>query len=337
MTVDHSTVALATSLAGVRLANPVMTAAGCGGTGRDLDQLMDVAELGAFVTRTITLDARQGWPPPRMTETPSGVLHASGLHNPGLQGFLATELPWLAQRQVPAIVSVSAGTLAEYAELAGRLGDSPGVAAIEVVFQAEDPPTTWLAGLPGGAPLDVVGPLGRPYALPKEPVTCLLVAEGCAGAPLYALADRLRDRGCVVHMLLGAASEAQLFGALEARRAARTVTVTTEDGSVGITGRPESALADLLARTGADVVYAAGPVALLHAAAQAAEDHGSWSQTAVAWPTACATGLCHACVLPVVGEDGVSRLARACAEGPVFRGDRVRWAEVAGVPLDPAP
>jgi dihydroorotate dehydrogenase electron transfer subunit len=205
---------------------------------------------------------------------------------------------------------------------------------VEVVFEASEPPTAWLAGLPGGAPLDVVGPLGRPYALPKEPVTCLLVAEGCAGAPLYALADRLRDRGCVVHMLLGAPTEPQLFGALEARRAARTVTVTTEDGSVGIAGRPAAALPDLLARTDADVVYASGPAALLHAAAQAAEDHGAWSQTAVAWPTACATGLCHSCVLPVVGEDGVSRMVRACTEGPVFRGDRVRWADVTGLPGD---
>lgn len=127
-----TTVDLATSLAGLRLANPVMTAAGCAGTGRELDQFMDVTGLGAFVTRTITLDARPGWGPPRITETPSGVLHASGLQNPGLQGFLASELPWLAQRQVPAIVSVSAGSLAEYAELAGRLGDSPGVTAIEV-------------------------------------------------------------------------------------------------------------------------------------------------------------------------------------------------------------
>jgi dihydroorotate dehydrogenase electron transfer subunit len=201
---------------------------------------------------------------------------------------------------------------------------------VEVVFQAEDPSTTWLAGLPGGAPLDMVGPLGRPYALPKEPVTCLLVAEGCAGAPLYALADRLRERGCVVHMLLGAASEPQLFGALEARRAARTVTVSTEDGSVGIAGRPDAALPDLLTRTEADVVYAAGPTRLLHAVAQSAEDHGAWSQTAVTWPTACATGLCHACVLPVVGEDGVSRMVRACTEGPVFRGDRVRWADLQG-------
>jgi dihydroorotate dehydrogenase (NAD+) catalytic subunit len=127
-----TTVDLSTTVAGLRLTNPVMNAAGCAGTGRELDQFMDVTRLGAFVTRTITLDARPGWRAPRMTETPSGLLHAAGLQNPGLQGFLASELPWLAQRQVPAIVSVSAGTLAEYAELAGRLGDSPGVAAIEV-------------------------------------------------------------------------------------------------------------------------------------------------------------------------------------------------------------
>jgi dihydroorotate dehydrogenase electron transfer subunit len=156
----------------------------------------------------------------------------------------------------------------------------------------------------------------------------VLVGEGADAAPLFGLAERLRERGCAVHVLLAAATEAHLFGALEARRSARTVTVVTEDGSVGMPGRPADVLPGLLARTEADVVYASGPVPMLHAAAQAAEDHGAWSQTAVSWPVACGTGLCNGCVLPVVGEDGVARLARACADGPVLRGDRVRWAEV---------
>ncbi|HET6624953.1 MAG TPA: dihydroorotate dehydrogenase [Nocardioidaceae bacterium] len=127
-----SDVDLTTSVAGLVLPNPVMTASGCAGIGKELDQFFDVTELGAVVTRSVTLDPRAGWSGPRMVETPSGMLSGTGLQNPGLQGFLATELPWLAQRQARAIVSVAGNTLGEYAELARRVGDSPGVSAVEV-------------------------------------------------------------------------------------------------------------------------------------------------------------------------------------------------------------
>lgn len=205
---------------------------------------------------------------------------------------------------------------------------------VEVVFEATDAAATWLASAVAGTPVDVVGPLGRPFALPKEAVTCVLVAEGCASAALTTLAERLRERGCAVHMLLGAATEARLFGALEARRATRGVTVATTDGSVGLRGSVVDALPDLLARTQADVVYAAGPHDVLHGVALAAEAHGAWSQTAVDVPDGCGTGLCLTCVLPVVGEDGGTRMVRACAEGPVFRGDRVRWRDLGTIPAD---
>ncbi len=123
---------LATVLAGLSMPTPVMTAAGCAVTGRELARFGDLGELGAFVTRSVTLDPRSGWPPPRLVETSSGLLHAVGHQNPGLQGFLATELPWLAQRRVRTVVSVAGTTLAELAELARRVGTGPGVAAVEV-------------------------------------------------------------------------------------------------------------------------------------------------------------------------------------------------------------
>jgi dihydroorotate dehydrogenase electron transfer subunit len=205
---------------------------------------------------------------------------------------------------------------------------------VEVVLEAADPATRWLAEASAGTAVDVVGPLGRPFALPKEPVPCVLVAEGCAAAPLFVLAERLRERGCAVHMLLGGTRESDLFGALEARRATRGVTVATRDGSVGMRGGVVDALPDLLARTAADVVYASGPDDMLHGVARVAEEHGAWSQTAITPPVGCGTGLCLGCVLPVVGEDGVTRMVRACTEGPVFRGDRVRWTDLGTVPTD---
>jgi dihydroorotate dehydrogenase (NAD+) catalytic subunit len=127
-----STATLATSVGELALPTPVLTAAGCGGTGKELAAFTDLAALGAFTTRTITLDARPGAPTPRVVPTAGGLLHDTGRHNPGLQSFLATELPWLAAQQVRTVVSVHAGSLAEYAELARRLGSSPGVSGIEV-------------------------------------------------------------------------------------------------------------------------------------------------------------------------------------------------------------
>lgn len=203
---------------------------------------------------------------------------------------------------------------------------------VEVVFEATEVGNRWLSGLNPGATLDVVGPMGRPFALPKEPVACTLVGGAEGSAPLFALADRLRERGCSVHMVLTASTEVRLFGALEAKRAAKTVLVSTADGSVGIKGDVTGILPDLLTRTSTDVVYACGPHEMLHAVAEAAENHGAWSQTAVGMSMPCGTGVCMACVLPVVGEDGITRMVRACVEGPVFRGDRVRWGDIGTVP-----
>jgi dihydroorotate dehydrogenase (NAD+) catalytic subunit len=116
----------------LELANPVMTASGCGGSGRDLAAYVDLAGLGGFVTRSITLLARPGGPPPRIVETPSGLVHAVGLQNPGLDHFLATELPWLVSQGARVFVSIVGRSLGEYAELARRLGRAPGLAGLEV-------------------------------------------------------------------------------------------------------------------------------------------------------------------------------------------------------------
>lgn len=201
-------------------------------------------------------------------------------------------------------------------------------ATLEVIVDPRGIGSSWFAGLAQGGQVELTGPLGRPFAQPREPVTCLLVGEGYAAAPLFPLAERLRERGCVPHMLLAADDEAHLLGALEARRSARSVTVVTQDGAVGQRGRVADALPALMTRVAPDVVYAGGRLDTLHAVAGEAEAHGAWSQTALEVSQPCATGLCHGCPVPVVGEDGVGRVVRACTEGPVIRGDRVRWTEL---------
>jgi len=178
---------LTTDLAGLAMASPVMTAAGCGG--RELAAYTDLTALGALVTRTVTLDARAGSPPPRVVETPGGVVSAVGLQNPGLQGFLSTDLPWLAQRRVRSVVSISAGSLAEYGELARRLATAPGVDAVEVHLEVSDAHQTGKAvhvvrrDLPHGVPVlaklgaggDVVG-LAR--AAVDNGADAVVVAQG---------------------------------------------------------------------------------------------------------------------------------------------------------------
>jgi dihydroorotate dehydrogenase (NAD+) catalytic subunit len=121
---------LATTLAGVELPNPVLTASGCAAAGRELAQFFDVATLGAFVTKSIMLAARSGRPTPRMAETPSGMLNSIGLQGPGIDAFLDRDLPWLAEHGARPIVSIAGTSVEEYAKLAGRLRGAP-VTAIE--------------------------------------------------------------------------------------------------------------------------------------------------------------------------------------------------------------
>jgi dihydroorotate dehydrogenase (NAD+) catalytic subunit len=123
---------LTTVLAETTLANPVMTASGCAASGRELAQFFDVAELGAVVTKSIMRDPRAGRPTPRMVETPSGMLNSIGLQGPGIDAFLARDLPWLLRQGARPIVSIAGTTIGEYAELARRVGGTPGVAAVEV-------------------------------------------------------------------------------------------------------------------------------------------------------------------------------------------------------------
>jgi dihydroorotate dehydrogenase electron transfer subunit len=205
---------------------------------------------------------------------------------------------------------------------------------VDIVFAESGRGTRWLGGLRPHDPVDVVGPLGRPFTLPRGPVTCALVGGGYGSAPLFTLAEQLRSRGCRVDFVLGAATDRRLFGVLEAKRMSSSVVVTTEDGSTGTPGRVTDVLPALLDRAGTDVVYACGPMGMLQAVSALADRFGAHSQTAVEEAMACGIGVCMTCVLPVVGDDGVTRMLRSCVDGPVFRGDRVRWDAVGTVPAD---
>ena len=123
---------LAVELGPLRLRNPVVTASGCFASGREMARFFDLSTLGAVVTKSVTLEARAGLPPPRMAETASGMLNAIGLQNPGVDAWLDRDLPWLAAQDVPVIASIAGRTVDEYGLLAKRLKDVPGIAALEV-------------------------------------------------------------------------------------------------------------------------------------------------------------------------------------------------------------
>ena len=205
---------------------------------------------------------------------------------------------------------------------------------VEFVFAVVGPGTQWLSERRTRDMDDIAGPLGRPFPVPRDPVSCLLVGGGYGSAPLFPLADRLRGRGSTVDFLLGAASADRVFGALTARRGGRTAVITTEDGSMGVRGLVTDVLGQVIHEGRTDVIYACGPMGMLRQVTAIAGRYDIPAQVLVEEQMACGTGVCMTCVLPVVGEDGVTRMVRSCTDGPVFRGDLVRWEDAGTVPFD---
>ena len=201
---------------------------------------------------------------------------------------------------------------------------------VEIVVSPAGPGTRWICGLRPHETTGIIGPLGRPFPLPTEGVPCVLVGGGYGSAPLFWLAETLRERGCRVDMVLGAATESRLFGVVEARRTADSVTVCTDDGSAGHRGWVSQVLPEVIEASGARAVYACGPMAMLDSVTTIAARHGAVAQVAVEEAMACGVGVCMTCVLPVRDARGRTRMVRSCTDGPVFRGDRIRWDAYTG-------
>jgi dihydroorotate dehydrogenase (NAD+) catalytic subunit len=123
---------LSVEIAGIKLKNPVMVASGTFGYGQEYNDLFDLNRLGGIVTKSITLKPRPGNPPPRIVETPSGMLNAIGLQNVGLGAFISEKMPFLRKLDVPVIVNISGDTPDDYIELAERLSEVEGIAGLEV-------------------------------------------------------------------------------------------------------------------------------------------------------------------------------------------------------------
>ncbi len=120
------------NIGGMEIKNPVMTASGTFGYASEFDELMDLNRLGAIVVKGLSLEPSKGNPPPRIVETPCGMLNAIGLENVGLAAFVKKKLPFLRRLDTPVFVNVYGKSTEEYAELAARLEDIDGVSGIEV-------------------------------------------------------------------------------------------------------------------------------------------------------------------------------------------------------------
>lgn len=207
---------------------------------------------------------------------------------------------------------------------ASRRGGWAGT--LELVVQPAGPGTTWLAGARAHQFLDLIGPLGTPFAYPRRLTNCLLVAEGLGSAALAFLGQELVSRNKRVDMVLGGATMDAVFKPIEAKRLSQTVSILTDDGSLGERGSIVDALPEVIDRTGAEVLYAAAPMATLDRIASTCLERRLPAQVAVQEPLACGTGLCHGCVVPVARTDGSGYdHLRACVEGPVFNPARVLW------------
>lgn len=123
---------LRVSLGRLSLRNPVMVAAGTFGYGLEYRDLLDLTQLGAIVTKSLTLAPRMGNPPPRVAETPAGMLNAIGLQNDGVDAFLLETLPRLREYGTPIIASVAGETIEEYVQVAEKLSRAEGIAALEL-------------------------------------------------------------------------------------------------------------------------------------------------------------------------------------------------------------
>ena len=197
--------------------------------------------------------------------------------------------------------------------------------AIELIVAPHGNGSSWLCGLAEGEQIDITLPLGTAFGIPTTNVNALLVGGGYGSAPLFGLAEVLKERGCRVDMLLGASTGAKIYAPLEGKRSVNSLRIFTEDGSMGETGRITSPIAQLVSELQIDVVYSCGPMAMLKAISDILSGGDVVHQCAVEEAMACGIGICMTCVLPVKDETGKISNLRSCIDGPVMDGANIEW------------
>jgi dihydroorotate dehydrogenase electron transfer subunit len=197
--------------------------------------------------------------------------------------------------------------------------------AIELIVAPFGNGSSWLCGLAEGEQIDITLPLGTAFGIPTTSVNALLVGGGYGSAPLFGLAEVLKERGCRVDMLLGASTGSKIYAPLEGKRSVNSLRIFTEDGSMGETGRITAPIAQLVSELQIDVIYSCGPMAMLKAISEILDGGDVVHQCSVEEAMACGIGICMTCVLPVKDETGKISNLRSCIDGPVMDGAAIEW------------
>ena len=190
----------------------------------------------------------------------------------------------------------------------------------------------WLCSQVEGSTIDLIAPLGTAFGIPTEPVRALLVGGGYGSAPLFGLAEVLKNRGCRVDMYLGASTGAKIYAPMEGKRSVNVLKIYTEDGSMGERGRVTEPIPALISDGLVDVIYSCGPMPMLRAISELVLGSDVVHQCTVEESMACGVGICMTCVLPVSDSDGNVSMKRSCIDGPVMDGSKVMWDLVGKVP-----
>ena len=203
---------------------------------------------------------------------------------------------------------------------------------LEIVVAPHGPGSTWLTNQQAGAKIDLIAPLGTAFGIPTQPVRALLVGGGYGSAPLFGLSEVLKNRGCRVDMVLGASTAMKIYAPLDGKRSVSSLTVTTEDGSTGKTGKVTDVIREIIEANEIDIIYSCGPMGMLEAINEIAEEYDLVHQCSIEESMACGIGVCMTCVLPIKGEDGQIRMLRSCIDGPVVDGESVIWKAKRTIP-----
>jgi dihydroorotate dehydrogenase electron transfer subunit len=203
---------------------------------------------------------------------------------------------------------------------------------LEIVVAPHGAGSTWLANQQPGAKIDLIAPLGTAFGIPTEPVRALLVGGGYGSAPLFGLSDVLKNRGCRVDMVIGASTAMKIYAPLDGKRSVSSLTITTEDGSTGKTGKVTDVMREIITTNEIDIIYSCGPMGMLEAINVIAEEFNLIHQCSIEESMACGIGVCMTCVLPIKGDDGQIRMLRSCIDGPVVNGESVIWKAKRTIP-----
>jgi dihydroorotate dehydrogenase electron transfer subunit len=195
---------------------------------------------------------------------------------------------------------------------------------IELVVAPHGAGSKWLTNLSVGDFVDLIAPLGTAFGIPTTNANAMLIGGGYGSAPLFALAEVLKNRGCRVDMVLGASTASKIYAPLEGKRSVSSLTLTTDDGTAGIHGQITESIPRLIREFGTEVIYSCGPMAMLESINKIATDFDIVHQCSVEESMACGIGVCMTCVVPMKIEDEV-KMIRTCIDGPVMDGSAIIW------------